>query len=174
MEFFTNSDCQTGRLEGEVIASGYAPPLADHGPINALDQTLGGGHVWKGWRWRVLGGDVAAEDVLLGMRKAYRKKWQMEVCFFFNILKHQYKWQKKELHIFAKDLFQILPRHTSFFYLIYPRSSQLSGDPGCPIPPPLSAPTRNRGWGETRDIASFHWKQKTKHQKMTETYTNQL
>ena len=27
-------------------------------------------------------------------------------------------------------------------------------------PPPLSAPTRNRGWGETRDIASFHWKQK--------------
>jgi len=38
VEFFTNSDCQTGRLEGEVIASGYAPPLADHGPINALDQ----------------------------------------------------------------------------------------------------------------------------------------
>ena len=45
VEFFTDSDCQTGRLEGEVIASGYAPPLADHGPINALDQTLGG-HVW--------------------------------------------------------------------------------------------------------------------------------
>ena len=53
VEFFTNSDCQTGRLEGEVIASGYAPPLADHGPINALDQTLGGGNVWKGLRWRV-------------------------------------------------------------------------------------------------------------------------
>lgn len=122
----------------------------------------------------MLGGDVAAEDVLLGMRKAYRKKWQMEVCFFFNILKHQYKWQKKELHIFAKDLFQILPRHTSFFYLIYPRSSQLSGDPGCPIPRPLVPQQEIEDEERLETLLHFIGNKKTKHQKMTETYTNQL
>lgn len=37
VEMFTSSDCSSGRLSGEIIASGYAPPIEEHGPINAMD-----------------------------------------------------------------------------------------------------------------------------------------
>ncbi|CAJ1349729.1 unnamed protein product [Effrenium voratum] len=37
VEFFTNSDCSSGRLVGDVIASGYVPPMEDRGPEHAFD-----------------------------------------------------------------------------------------------------------------------------------------
>ena len=37
MEFYTGSDCSSGQLTGEVVASGYAPPLEDNGPLKAVD-----------------------------------------------------------------------------------------------------------------------------------------
>ena len=43
VEFFTGSDCSSGRLVGSVIASGYAPPVEDHAPVNAIDGRLGFG-----------------------------------------------------------------------------------------------------------------------------------
>eukprot|EP00438_Fugacium_kawagutii_P034711 Skav216625 [mRNA] locus=scaffold3008:396450:403267:- [translate_table: standard] len=41
VEMFTNSDCSSGRLAGDVIASGYAPPLEENGPSHAIDGILG-------------------------------------------------------------------------------------------------------------------------------------
>ncbi|CAK8998216.1 Uncharacterized protein SCF082_LOCUS5543 [Durusdinium trenchii] len=40
VEFFTGSDCSSGRLVGSVIASGYAPPVEDHAPVNAIDGNI--------------------------------------------------------------------------------------------------------------------------------------
>lgn len=61
-----------------------------------------------------------------------------------------------------------------FFYLIYPRSSQLSGDPGCPIPRPLVPQQEIEDEERLETLLHFIGNKKTKHQKMTETYTNQL
>jgi hypothetical protein len=44
VEMFTSSDCSSGRLSGEIIASGYAPPIEDGAKTPALDGcfTMGG------------------------------------------------------------------------------------------------------------------------------------
>ena len=46
VEMFTSSDCSSGRLSGEIIASGYAPPIEDGGSKLPLGFSKHG-HPWQ-------------------------------------------------------------------------------------------------------------------------------